>query len=212
MAAQRETSALRPADGALLAAGVALYFTPHLLDINQGPPSCAPCDRATVPWFDRWAIAEPRDAWAAGSTLLVAGIGVLAGWDLLDDRARRNGDVAALVQSAAIAVGATEMVKAIAARNRPVLYTAQAPEAEMALDAQRSLPSGHTAAAFALATSYALSASRAGGPAWRRWAAWIAAAGVGGLRVAAARHFPSDVVGGAAVGVLSAVGIHAIRF
>lgn len=189
-----------------------LYFTPHVLDINQGPPPCAPCDRATVPWFDRWVIAEPRDTWAAGSTLLVAGIGVLAGWDFVDDGPARTGDLAALGESAAIAVGVTELVKAIAARNRPVLYTARAQEAEAVLDAQRSWPSGHTAVAFALATSYALSVSREGGPAWRRWAALIAAAGVGSLRVAAARHFPSDVVGGAAVGVLSAVGIHAIRF
>ncbi len=189
-----------------------LYFTPHLLDINQGLPPCAPCDRATVPWFDRWVIAEPRETWAAGSTLLVAGIGVLAGWDLLDNGMPRTGDVAALTQSAAIAAGVTELVKAIAARNRPVLYTAGASEAAAALDAQRSWPSGHTAVAFALATSYALSVSREGGPAWRRWAAWIAAAGVGGLRIAAARHFPSDVLAGAALGALSAAGAHAIRF
>lgn len=212
LAAQGETSALRPSDGALLAAGVALYFTPHILDINNGPPPCAPCNRATVPWFDRWAIAEPRDAWAAGSTLLVAGIGVVAGWDLLDDPASGSGDLVALGQSAALAVGATELMKAIAARNRPVLYSADATDAAMTLDAQRSWPSGHSAVAFALATSYALSAARAGGPAWRRWVALLAAAGVGGLRVAAGRHFPSDVVGGAAVGVLSAVGVHAIRF
>jgi membrane-associated phospholipid phosphatase len=191
---------------------VVLYFTPHLLDINQGLPPCAPCDRATVPWFDRWVIAEPREAWAVGSTLLVVGIGVLAGWDLLDNGTRRTGDVAALTQSAAIAAGVTELVKAIAARNRPVLYTAGASEAAAALDAQRSWPSGHTAVAFALATSYALSVSREGGPAWRRWAAWIAAAGVGSLRIAAARHFPSDVLAGAAVGALSAVGTHVIRF
>lgn len=191
---------------------MALYFTPHVLDINQGPPPCAPCDRATVPWFDRWVIAEPREAWAAGSTLLVVGIGVLVGWDFVDDGPARTGDLAALGESAAIAAGVTELLKAIAARNRPVLYTADATDAALGLDAQRSWPSGHSAAAFALATSYALSAARADGPAWRRWVALLAAAGAGGLRVAAARHFPSDVVGGAAVGVLSAVGVHAIRF
>jgi membrane-associated phospholipid phosphatase len=32
------------------------------------------------------------------------------------------------------------------------------------------------------------------------------------MRVAAGKHFPSDVVGGAALGVTSAVVVHAIRF
>jgi membrane-associated phospholipid phosphatase len=35
---------------------------------------------------------------------------------------------------------------------------------------------------------------------------------VGALRVASGKHFPSDVAGGAALGVVSAFAVRAIRF
>ncbi len=64
--------------------------------------------------------------------------------------------------------------------------------------------------AFAFATSYWLNHPERGlAP---KVIAMVAAAGVGVLRVAAAKHFPSDVVVGAAVGTLSAVIVHEIRF
>ena len=49
-------------------------------------------------------------------------------------------------------------------------------------------------------------------PAWHKWAALATAVSIGALRVAAAKHFPSDVVAGAALGVVSAVTVRAIRF
>jgi membrane-associated phospholipid phosphatase len=184
--------------------------------MDHGPPTCAPCDPATVPWFDRWAIFEPRPAWSAASTAAVGALGVLAVADLVlnSDGRDRPGPAVKLAQSAALALGATELSKALAARNRPVLYTSRAAEAQDELDSRRSWPSGHTAAAAATATSYILSSAggRSRGPGWRRWAAGSAAVAVGIMRVAAGRHFPSDVLGGLAVGALSAVAVHGIEF
>lgn len=206
---------VRLADGAVLLAGGVLFATPHVLGINHHPPACAPCDPASVPWFDRWAIAVPRRGWDYASTMSVAGVGVFAGWDLLEtapDPATAH--VSVLAQSAVLALGMVEITKALATRNRPVLYTSEAPGAARSLDNQRSWPSGHTATAVALVTSYFLSVgqSDAGPASWQRPVLLLAGAGVGAMRVAAAKHFPSDVVSGAAFGVVSALVVHQLRF
>jgi membrane-associated phospholipid phosphatase len=209
--AQADSAALvRPADVVMVGAGGAAFLAPRVLDINRRPPACAPCDRADVAWFDRWAIDVPAGVPAAGSTALIVALSAATWWDM----ARRPGGgrhVVASIQSVAWGVGATELAKVIIARKRPVLYTASAPDFAAELDNQRSLPSTHAATAFALATSYWLS-SRERAPDWARWAALVAAASVGGLRIVSHRHFPSDVLAGAAVGVASAIVVHHIRF
>ena len=59
-------------------------------------------------------------------------------------------------------------------------------------------PSGHTAVAFALATALApWLAPR------HRWVPWTVAALVGVARLYVAAHFPLDVIGGAALGVVA---------
>lgn len=215
-AAQSREPALRARDGIWIAVGIALYAAPHIVAINDGPPPCAPCDAGSVPWFDRWAISEPRAAWSAGSTAGVAALGALGVADLVlkHHKADPLGPAVKLAQSAALALGTVELSKAIAARSRPVLYTDRALQSRDELDSRRSWPSGHSAAAAALATSYILDLSGRGsdGLAWRRWAAGSAAVAVGIMRVAAGRHFPSDVLGGLAVGILSAVAVHRVEF
>ncbi|MBI2073393.1 MAG: phosphatase PAP2 family protein [Gemmatimonadetes bacterium] len=214
--AQSADAPLKPADGAVILAGAILFAAPHVLGINDEPPACAPCNRAAVPWFDRWAIAEPRALWETLSTTAVLGIGLFAAWDLAAHRAPdpAAAHVAVLAQSAALALGAVEVTKALVGRNRPVLYTGAAVEAARSLDSRRSWPSGHTATATALVTSYLLSvnAPEATEPAWQPGVLLLASAGVGAMRVAAARHFPSDVASGAVFGVLSALAVHLLRF
>ncbi len=215
--AQRQSTAqiVGVSDVAAVVGGAALFAAPHLLHVNAGPPECAPCDPANVPWFDRWVIATPRPGWDAASDIAVLGIAG-GGWA---DLAHRGDDgaagVAASIASVALAVGVTELAKAVAGRSRPVLYTAGAPEAARHLDSRRSWPSGHTAAAFALATSLWLSRRRLGDegpPVWAAWAALGAATGVAVFRVAAAKHFPSDVLAGLIVGVGTAAINHEIKF
>jgi membrane-associated phospholipid phosphatase len=61
-----------------------------------------------------------------------------------------------------------------------------------------SLPSGHTATAFGIATILSMHYPRG------RWAFFGLAAGCGFARVAEGRHFPSDVYIGALIGIFSA--------
>lgn len=193
--------------GSLAAAGL-VFLAPHILDLNVSPPGCAPCSEADVPGFDRWVIGPERDAWSAASTAAVVGLAAVTWWDsgVRQHDLRR---VAVSLEAASWAAAAAELLKAATNRNRPVLYTAAAPDAARSLDSQRSFPSGHSAAAFALATSYWLQHDP---PLALELGVLGAATGVAVLRVLARRHFPSDVAAGAALGVGMAVVVHEIRF
>src|SRR2546422_2189805 len=69
-------------------------------------------------------------------------------------------------------------------------------------ESQQSLPSGHASLAFAAATSYLVLARRQHLRHRRRNAIllYAGAVGVSALRVAAGKHFPTDVAAGAALG------------
>lgn len=198
----------------LVVAGAAtvLWMTPGLAELNRGAPGCLPCSRDKVPFFDRWAIAEPRGTVDDLSTAVLLGLGAGIAWDLN----RHTDDPLAAGTAAAVstwlAVGGTTLLRAAVARNRPVLYTAGAVELEDPGESRRSWPSRHAAGAFALATSYLLSHRNGRTSPGVRAAIVTAAVLVGGLRVAAAEHFPSDVLSGAALGVGSAFAVHALRF
>jgi membrane-associated phospholipid phosphatase len=90
------------------------------------------------------------------------------------------------------------------------MYTELAPDVANQVINQRSMPSGHAAMAFAIATSYWLNNPERG--LGLKLAAVAAAAGISVLRVASAKHFPSDVVVGALVGTGVAIVVHTIRF
>lgn len=67
--------------------------------------------------------------------------------------------------------------------------------------ARNSFPSGHTAQAFAAATF--LSEEYKGRFPWMPYAAYGIASGVGALRIANNRHYLSDVLVGAGIGILA---------
>jgi membrane-associated phospholipid phosphatase len=209
-----EDSTLKPVDGLLIVGAAALNFAPDLFNFKPGPPECLPCDPASVPFFDRWAIAEPRKTWDHMSTALLLGLTAVTTLDPARREPNRIVQLAVLVESASVAAGLTHFLKAATARNRPVLYTGAALDLADPAESRLSWPSGHTSTAFAVATSYVLSMSRVDDPAPKglQIGVMAAAAMVGGLRVAAGRHFPSDVVSGAAVGIGTAFVVHEIRF
>jgi membrane-associated phospholipid phosphatase len=192
-----------------IGAGAALSFVPQLLAINNGPPSCAPCDPATLPGIDRWIVRPEQSGWDIASSVTELG---LAAGTLYEMYRQPDGTryVLASVESAAWTFGLTQVSKAIINRKRPVLYTEDAEEAATHVGSHRSLPSGHASFAFALATSYVLSMKNKKGVG-RYWPL-AAAAAISAMRVAAARHFPTDVIAGAAVGAGTAIVIHEIRF
>jgi membrane-associated phospholipid phosphatase len=90
-----------------------------------------------------------------------------------------------------------QLIKALVGRSRPELWLGPFHHAR---GAASSFPSGHTVGAFALAGVLAFaSPSRA-----MRVVALLLAAAVGLSRILAFRHWPSDVVASAAVGLLVA--------
>ncbi len=197
------------ADAVLFAAAAGLYLAPGILGIDGRDANCAPCDTADVPFFDRWAVTEPRAALSDVSSGLVAALAVGTWWSLATRGPTGRRNVVASAQSAALATGLSVAIQEIVGRDRPVLYT-NAPGDVDPAETRPSFLSGHTAVAFALASSYLLSGVA---PNDAAKIAAVAAATVGAARrVASGRHFPSDVAGGAVIGVGSALLVHSIRF
>ncbi|HEX4600788.1 MAG TPA: phosphatase PAP2 family protein [Gemmatimonadales bacterium] len=191
-------------DAASLATATALAIIPEATGLPHGRPACAPCDPATLPGIDRVALHTFSGSAATASTVLVAGLAGFAGLASLDGASARavRGRAAVFANALAWSFAATEWLKVVVHRDRPVLYTAAAPAAVSDPDTRRSFPSAHTAFAFALATSYSALAARERLPHRTRNAVllYAGAVGVAALRVAAGQHFPTDVLGGAALG------------
>ncbi len=194
-------------DGAAIATAGALGVIPHVAGLPNGPPPCgnpAPCDPASLSGFDRIALHNSSGSAGTASTIALAGVVAFAGYASLHGTtpAQERGDIAVLSNALAWTFAATEWVKVLAHRSRPVLYTAAAPAAAANPDNRKSFPSGHASIAFAAATSYVVMAGRERLPHRTRNAivAYGAALGVAVLRVSAGKHFPTDVVGGAVLG------------
>ena len=190
-----------------LAAGAGGFAAlPGVLRLPRGAPSCAPlpCDPAGLSGIDRWVIGHDSRGAGIGSNLVLLGV---AGGGLLASVSGVNGDgargnAAMLANAVAWTSLTTEWTKALVHRNRPVLYSSQATSVAGDRDSRLSFPSGHTATAFAAATAYAVMAHRQHLPHATRNDVLLfsGAAGVGALRVAAGRHFVTDVLGGAVLG------------
>ena len=181
-----------------VAAGAGAFATlPALLHLPRGPAPCAPCDPNTLSGIDRWVVRlDARGARTASNALLfgVVGGGLLA--------SETRGNAAMMANAVAFTQLTTEWTKALVHRSRPIMYTAQAAGAAADRDNRRSFPSAHTATAFAVATSYAVMAHRQHLPHATRndILLFSGAAGIGAMRVAAGRHFVTDVLGGAVLG------------
>ncbi|HEX4574214.1 MAG TPA: phosphatase PAP2 family protein [Gemmatimonadales bacterium] len=191
-------------DAASVATAGALGIIPEAAGLPHGGPTCAPCDPATLPGIDHAALHTFAGPAATASTVLVAGVAGFAGLASLDGANARavRGHAAVFANALGWSFATTEWLKVVVHRDRPVLYTSAAPAAVADPDARRSFPSAHAAFAFALATSYTALAAREHLPHRTRNAVllYAGAVAVAALRVAAGQHFPTDVLGGAALG------------
>jgi len=185
------------------AAGVAVLI-PEATKLPKSAPSCAPCDPASLPGIDRVALRTFSGSASTASGALLFGLVGFAAIASSDGTtaAQRRGHVAVLANSLAWTFAATEWMKVVVRRKRPVLYTAGATAAAGDPNSQRSFPSGHASVAFAAATTYLVMAQRERLPHRGRNAAllYAGALAVSALRVSAGKHFTTDVLGGAALG------------
>src|SRR5229473_1272147 len=187
----------------VVSAGVAALI-PEATKLPKSAPSCGspvPCDPASLPSIDRVALHTFSGSAGTASSAVLAGLVGFAGIASFQGAtpAQRRGHVAVFANSLAWTFAATDWVKVIVRRKRPVLYTAGGTAAAGDPNSQRSFPSGHASVAFATATTYLMMARRERLPHQTRNAVllYVGALGVSALRVSAGKHFPTDVLGGA---------------
>ena len=204
-------------DGAIILGGALTYVLSASLLEFAGSETCRWCD-VHLNGLD----AGVRDALRLGTTditnftshitayIIVPGatLGLLA---LAEDTAEPTKrtwvlDATIVVESVVIAANLKEIGKALAARRRPFVRFRD-PAGETSLEDDDSFFSGHTTIAFAFATaSGTVAALRGYRSAPALWVSGLTlAAATGYLRIAADRHYFTDVLAGAVVG--SAVGI-----
>lgn len=167
-------------------------------------PKC-PCDPSTVNAFDRAAIRNSSAL--AGSvsdlTVLLAFAGpaiadtIVLGFsrELLED---------AVVFSEAIAVSGAlvTLAKYTTQRPLPVVYAGRAPELIDSPSGYRSFYSGHTTLGFTMLTTFAWTyQARYGAAVWPWALVAVGGSSIAFERVAAGRHFYSDVLVGAVAGL-----------
>ena len=208
--------------GATVALG-ALWIGSELEKKRLAPSSCRWCD--SVPGVDetareRWKWSAPGRADAISSGIAFAGIpAALLGVDAW--MASRDGvprdfpkDGVMIVEAAVAAAALNQTVKFAVGRERPFVHALPADQkgdtADPA-DNDLSFYSGHATLAFSLAAASATVAQERGyRDAWVMWPVGMsAAAAVAYLRVAADKHWLTDVATGAVAG--TAIGIAAPR-
>ena len=210
----------------VIAATAAIGLGTELVGTEQTWAGCGACDPARINALDRGVPGNHNPAAKTYSDIgLYTAIGLPFALDLGDSliqRARdgsaqrsrhmRNWgrDVVILLETFAVNYATTNVVKFAVRRPRPYSYDPDSDVADpTANDARLSFFSGHASTTFAMAAAYA-SLFQARHPRSR----WIAPVWVIGMslasttaiaRVAAGKHFWTDVIVGAAVG--SAVGV-----
>ncbi len=191
-------------DAASVGTAGVLYVLPAALGLPHGAPSCAPCDPGTLPSVDRWSLRRVSATGDVASDVVFAGVAgftAFAGLHGLPAQQWR-GNFAVFANTASWTAASTEWLKVLVRRKRPVLYTTDAITAASDPENQQSLPSLHASLAFGAAMSYLVIARRQHLPHWTRNTIllYAGAVGVAALRVAAGKHFPTDVLTGAALG------------
>jgi undecaprenyl-diphosphatase len=116
---------------------------------------------------------------------------------------RRWGAVWLTLIAVALADWSAAGLKALFDRNRPPVDYPR-PKALVPVPHDASFPSGHAATSFAAATVLTFAFPRLGP------ALFLLAAAVAFSRVYVGVHYPLDILGGAALGVLVAVALHAL--
>jgi hypothetical protein len=155
-----------------------------------GAGAIRPWDR-TISRHSRDTSTAMGDVGLASVLVGTAAVGVFAPGDGREGAEERWNICEAMV----VDIGATSLVKDAVGRHRPNSSTGT------------SFPSGHVSAAFGAATLIDRNSGHALGI-----PAYVVAAATAVSRVEARRHFPSDVLGGAALGTLTAGVVDSLHF
>jgi membrane-associated phospholipid phosphatase len=220
-------------DPVLTITGATLWLAAEMFKIRLAPQTCRWCDRDeqgrdSLNAFDktarnalRWS--NPRVPYVM-SDVMAYGVAPLAAFGLdavsasnADALDAFGADAAIITQATVLAADVNQLVKFLAGRERPFVHALRAgqkPRTWQPSDNNTSFFSGHTSLVFALAASSGtVCMLRAYGRCPLIWGTGLSiAATVGYLRIAADRHYLSDVLVGAVVastmGVLIPLALH----
>jgi membrane-associated phospholipid phosphatase len=175
---------------------------------TESPPGG---DREQFGWFDEaWVRPYDKGLDRAADFTRAAGLAALP--FLLDDAGGIPTIAVMYAESALLAEGARNVLKAAFLRPRPYLSFDDTPEDVAESDDRNlSFPSGHTSTAFMTASFATYVFSRGKTDSRGKWAFGIAAfslaATTGALRVAAGMHHATDVLAGAAIGTFAGLSV-----
>ncbi len=203
-------------DLGLTAGGLVIFGLPSVFESQLAPPWCGlDCDRQSVNALDRTVIGKRSETarmlsdagliTSCSLPVVLGAIDVLVS-DPEDGWAGYGRDFMVLAETYALTLATTTLLKLAIGRPRPLVYDPERPADErLAADSAMSFPSGHTATTFALATAYSYTFTRRhpdSGWVAPVWIGTYALAGLTGvMRTEAGKHFWTDVIAGAALGV-----------
>lgn len=201
-------------DTALVLGTGAVYGLTWWLDRDDRPFTEAETrrlDRADIPAFDRFASRRWSTPLARTSDVLYTGQLILpltlaAG----DEGSRRPWPLVTMhLETVALTKGVTHLLKNAFDRTRPFVYNedeAVPLELKTSRMARKSFPSGHTSHAFATMVFLGTVFGKLHPDSPHKGLVWGlglgSATATGLLRIASGRHYPSDVLAGAALGSL----------
>lgn len=192
-----------------LTAGAALWVNTRLEPLDTRELEAL--DPEGVPAYDRWAIHEWSEGAAKASDVLLYSTAAAPLLLLGETGDAMSGGELGLMYAETLLLqnGLTGLIKGLVRRPRPFTYNPDpevSPQVRRSHTAVRSFPSGHTSTTFAagvfLGEVYARLHPDDDSRHWVRAGGLAAATATAWLRVRAGRHFPSDVVAGAALGAL----------
>ncbi len=194
-------------DAAVTGGALALTATATLLREQLPHATCAPCDPDDLWPIDRRYVGEPQagPGTASDATVFLAAVGggaLLMSTHAGDPSDAKWEDLAVYAQALSVSAALTAWSKVLFQRPRPPRYTVNA-TAYLDADYGLSFPSGHTATAFTAAAAYTSMLHRRKQVGKHKLEVALmfgVAAATGVLRVAARKHFPTDVVAGAVLG------------
>ncbi len=199
-------------DVPLFAIGGALALGREIRSTNSSAPAyCTTvpegCDENDLNAIDKPFAGTYDERWSDATDVVVLVLGV-APWPMLwfdNSLVNTLNDITVIYESAMTAMAISGLATLSASRARPFVYGTKAPEdVRNSPNGALSFVSGHTTMAFALSTSTFWTIYRrhgSGAYAWTTLAVGTAlASSVAVGRVLAGKHFPTDVVTGAAVG------------
>lgn len=209
-------------DLAITSGGLALAISLELLLPTIGPTQCRWCDRDSqgndrlngfdaaardaLRWSNPWAARRASNVFSYVLAPL-AGVGIGALVATHDKRSEHwLVDLTIIAQATMLSINFNQLSKLAVARERPDVHARSAEERARSAspDDNLSFYSGHTSVAFALATSAGTVASmRQYRFAPILWVSGLSLAAASGyLRIAADRHYATDVLAGALFGSL----------